>query len=221
MHFNWGLQDYYNGNWYDVVIPNYFDPDDFQYSADKSDYFVYLGRIIHRKGIEVAVKAVEAIGAKLIVAGQDGGESVDLSSPNVECIGFVGVEERRKLLSEAKGLFLPTLYIEPVGGVIIEAAMSGTPVITSNWGAFPELVIHGKTGYRCNTLDHFVWAAQNIGNIKPENCYRYAMSNYSLDRVKWMYDEYFNMLLDVKEGAGWGQLHPERTGLDWMNKERP
>lgn len=221
MHFNWGLLDYHNGNWYDVVIPNYFDPDDFRYCAEKSDYFVYLGRIIKRKGIACAIAAVEAVGAKLIIAGQDGGENVDMSSPNVEYIGFVGVEERKELLAKAKGLFLPTIYIEPFGGVIIEAAMSGTPVITSNWGAFPELVIHGKTGYRCNTLDHFAWAADNIGNIKSADCYLYAMSNFSLDRVKWMYEEYFNMLLDVKEnvnGEGWSRLHPERIGLNWQYK---
>ncbi|MHA2070036.1 MAG: hypothetical protein ACXABY_37195 [Candidatus Thorarchaeota archaeon] len=44
-----------------------------------------------------------------------------------------------------------------------------------------------------------------------------------MDRVRWMYDEYFNMLLDVKEnlnGEGWHRLHPERTNLDWLNKVR-
>jgi len=222
MHYNWGLQKQGNGKWYDVVIPNYFDPDDFCYQDKKSDYFVFLGRVIVRKGIREAIAIINAIGAKLIIAGQNGGEGINLDHPGVEYIGFVGVEERKKLLANARALFLPTQYVEPFGGVIIEAAFSGTPVITSDWGAFQELVIHNKTGYRCRTLSQFVRAAQNIGRIKPADCYRYAMANFTLDRVKWMYDEYFDMLLDVKRGTGgWMQLHPERNELDWLQKYFP
>ena len=212
-----------NGNWYDTVIPNYFDPNDFEYSKEKKDYYLYLGRIAYRKGIAVAIKTLESIGGKLILAGQIGDPGIEklFNSPNVEYVGFADVQKRKELLRDARALFLPTYYIEPFGGVIIEAAFSGTPVITSDWGAFPELVIHGKTGYRCHTLDHFVWATENIGNIKPIDCYTYAMENFSLDRVRWMYEEYFNMLLDVKEnvnGQGWNRLHPERTQLDWLIK---
>ncbi len=229
MHFQYGLDSAHNGGAtkdggnYDVVIPNYFDPNDFTYSEEKEDYFLYLGRVVRRKGVVIAVQTTREIGARLIVAGQKAGENVDLSSSHVEDFGFANLEDRRKLLSKAKGVFLPTSYIEPFGGVCIEAALSGTPTITSDWGAFPELVLHGKTGYRCRTFDHYVWAAQNIGTIKPIDCYEHAMTNFTLERVALMYEEYFDMLLDVKENVdnkGWNRLHPERTSLDWLVRSR-
>ena len=97
-------------------------------------------------------------------------------------------------------------------------------MITSNHGAFPELVVHGVTGYRCQTLDHYVWAAKNIDTIKSMDCYEYAMANFSMNRVRLMYEEYFDMLLDVKEnvnGEGWHRIHSERQQLDWLQKYHP
>gem|GEM_PF-368967 len=218
-----------NGEGYDVVIPNYFDPADFDYGEDKDDYFFFLGRIIDRKGILIAMKVCEIIGAKLLVAGQDGGQAINgaqimdilKASPNVEYVGFADLEKRRQLLKKAKALFVPTIYIGPFEGVSIEAGLSGTPVITTDFGAFTENVVHGVTGYRCRTMDHFVWAAQNIGKINPRDCYDFAIRNFSLDRVSLMYEEYFNMLMDRKKGNGWYEIHNDRTQLDWLKRYYP
>jgi len=230
MHYVRGLETEnmknVNGDNYGVVIPNYFDPSDFEYCEDKGDYFLQLGRVVPRKGIAVAKEIVEAIGAKLIVAGQlcdDPREKVNLDSPNIEYVGIADVEMRKQLLKDAKALFVPTQYIGPFEGVSIEAAFAGTPVITTDWGAFSENVIHGVTGFRCRTRDHYIWAAKNIDKIKPADCYKWAMDNFTLDRIKYMYEEYFNMLMDVKYGQdfGWHTEHPERTELDWLRRVYP
>lgn len=227
MHLNYGLESAADGGntlngWsYDAVIPNYFDPIDFTYCDKKEDYILFLGRVIKRKGIYEAIQATREAGIKLIIAGQDGGQGINLAQSHVEYVGFADYEKRRELLSKAKALILPTQYIEPFGGVIIEAAFSGTPVITSNHGAFPELVRQGETGFKCQTLDHYVKAIELVGKISPKVCYDYAVKNFSLDRVKLMYEEYWDMLLDLKEnvnGQGWSRIHPERKNLDWLVK---
>jgi glycosyltransferase involved in cell wall biosynthesis len=121
-------------------------------------------------------------------------------------------------MGKAKGVFVPTQYCEPFGGVAVEAQLCGTPVITTDFGAFTETVEHGKTGYRCHTLDHFVWAANNVGKLDPNYIRARAVANYSMSRVRYQFEEFFNTLYDLW-GAGWPTLHPERTQLDWLNKQ--
>ena len=209
-------------DWYDTVIPNYFDPDDFTFNDKKEDYFLFLGRVYEGKGVNIAIQATGAIGAKLIVAGQNSLKQMGYTETpsHVTELGYADVETRRKLMANAKGAFVASLYTEPFGGVQVECLFSGTPTITTNWGSFTENNIHGVTGYRCTTFEQFTWAAKNIGNIKPQACRDFAM-NFSLNKVAEMYEEYFQSVLNVYNGNGWYEEKKNRTNLDWLNKHYP
>lgn len=205
-------------DWYDVVIPNYFDPDDFEFRDKKEDYFLFLGRVYSGKGIDVALQVTEKIGAKLIIAGQNP-DNIQFPA-NVEFVGYADVVQRRELMAGAKGAFVASQYLEPFGGVQIEMLFSGTPTITTDWGSFTENNIHGVTGYRCRTFDQFCWAAKNIDRIDPQNCRTWA-ENFTLDKVAVMYEEYFQSVLDVHTGAGWYASQPDRADLNWLSKTYP
>ena len=210
-------------DWYDTVIPNYFDPEDFTYNDKKDDYFLFLGRVYEGKGVNIAVQATEAIGAKLIIAGQNSLKQMGYTETpaHVTELGYADVETRRKLMANAKGAFVASLYTEPFGGVQVECLFSGTPTITTNWGSFTENNIHGVTGYRCTTFEQFTWAAKNIGNIKPQACRDFALNNFSLDVVAQKYEEYFQSVLNVYNGNGWYEKNDTRTELNWLNKYIP
>jgi glycosyltransferase involved in cell wall biosynthesis len=204
--------------WYDVVIPNYFAPDDFQFSAEKDDYLLFLGRVYEGKGIHIAVEIAQTMGERLVVAGP--GKYAE-KQEGIELLGFVGEEERRHVLARAKALIAPSMFLEPFCGTVTEAHLSGTPTITNDWGAFAENNVHGVTGYRCRTFEHFIWAVLNVHRIEPEACREFAESNFSVERVGEMYDEYFSSLMNVATGKGWYEPNPQRTSLDWLKRHYP
>jgi glycosyltransferase involved in cell wall biosynthesis len=200
-HAYCGLKNITNCNqdWYEVVIPNYFDLSEFEFSSDKKDYFLYLGRVYDGKGVNIAIQATKIAGKKLIIAGQkEDGYSIP---DHVEYIGYADLNTRKKLMSEAKASFLPSMYVEPFGGVQIENLLSGTPTITTDWGAFTENNIHGLTGFRCRTMSDFVNAIHRIDEIKPQDCRRFG-ENFSLEKVGKMYEKYFQDVMNVYTVGG-------------------
>jgi glycosyltransferase involved in cell wall biosynthesis len=132
----------------------------------------------------------------------------------------VGPKERAELLGNAKAVLMPTFYLEPFGGVNVEAQLCGTPVITSDWGAFPETVLHGITGYRCRVFEEFCWAVKNIHNIKPKDCRDWSENNYSMERIGKMYEEYFQRIHRLF-GKGWYETNDERNELKWLERYYP
>lgn len=191
-------------SWYDIVIPNYFDLNDFEYSPhQKEDYFLFLGRVYSGKGIDIAVQVTEHIGAKLIVAGQNPEERT--FPDHVEFVGYADVEKRKRLMSRAKASFVASTYLEPFGGVQVENLISGTPTITTDWGAFVENNHHGVTGFRCRTFADFVDAANRIDEIDPWVCRSFG-EQFSLQNVAPRYEKFFQDILNVYTGKGWYEL---------------
>jgi len=224
MHYVYGLARQGDGTWYDAVIPNYFDLADFPYQPDKEEYALFIGRLVHRKGVDVAVQVTRDVGIPLIMAGQGSlqnpNEGLDIKDSHVTFLGAVGPEERAELMGRAKVVLVPTYYIEPFGGVAVEAQLCGTPVISTDWGAMSETVLHGVTGYRCRTLDDFVWAIRNIDSLDTKKVREWAESNYSMERVALMFQEWFTKL-DSLQREGWYEIRQNRSALDWLLREYP
>lgn len=186
----------------DAVIPNFFDLDEFAYSDRKSDYILYLGRIIPSKGLEMAMRIADALSLKLVVAGHGTWEETMGFPPwdCVEILGPVGKQSRKKLLSEARFAICYSLYMEPFCGVHIEALLSGTPVLTSDFGVFRETVENGYNGYRFRYFKDGVKHAKDIlfGKIRSEDCRASAMK-FSLQEVGKQYEQYYDDLIEFEQ----------------------
>jgi glycosyltransferase involved in cell wall biosynthesis len=194
-----------DGIWFDDVIHGYFDPADFAMVNKRKDHLLYLGRMVDRKGIEVAVEIAKASGRELYGAGY--GKPPDGMKP----LGELGVASRKKHLAQAHAVLMPTKYIEPFGNVAIEAMASGVPVITTDWGAFTETVKHGLTGWRCRTLQEFVDAVNMCGPeyMNGRLICDYAVKNFSIQVIAHKYQRYFERLSTLWK-KGWYEMRDEQ-----------
>jgi len=205
MHHVYGLAGIKDGLSFDAVIPNFFDPADFPHvrAGRGGDYLLFMGRLVQRKGLTVASLIAERVGMPLYVVGPGATEGRDgyVSAPEVTIegehiryIGPVGREQRAELLAGAAVTLVPTQYIEPFGGVAVEAMMSGCPVVTTDWGAFTETVQEGVSGYRFRTLGEAARAVELSIDLDSEVVRQYALDRYSLDAVFPRFDAHFQRL---------------------------
>lgn len=200
---------------YDTVIHPYCDPDEFPVLNDgKGEYLLFLGRLIQRKGITIALEIAKRAKMPLYVAGAGGTSELTLSgmtkikgldveiTGDLKHIGPVNIEQRAKLLAGARALICPTLYLEPGANVAIEAMLAGTPVITHNWGVFSETVQHGISGFHFQILREAVDAVQKCSELDPSKIRQYALERFSLEATAPKFDQWFTNLQTLR-GAGW------------------
>lgn len=213
MHHVYGLRDIGDGRAFDRVIPNYFDADQFYVNTKPSDYLLFMGRVILRKGPHIAAEIAKASGKKLVVAGYGvtehskkkmiGGDGVELHG-DLEYVGPVGFQGRAELMANAAAVIVPTLYIEPFGGVAVEAMMSGAPVIASDWGSFTEIVTP-DVGRRFRTLREGVRAVEEVSKLDRKKIRKAAVKRYSQKAVGPMFTEWFDTLGTLWQ-SGWYEL---------------
>ncbi|MCO6452451.1 MAG: glycosyltransferase family 4 protein, partial [Caldilineales bacterium] len=64
----------------------------------------------------------------------------------VEFLGWAAPEQIPDLINRSTLVLAPSRWEEPFGLVALEAAQMGRPVIATNVGGLPEIVLHGETG---------------------------------------------------------------------------
>lgn len=180
-----------------VIRPGFYF-EDFNYEEKKENYLLFLGRMIDNKGISIAQNLSQASQIPIKFVGPQNLQNNLLKTNSLaEYIPTVSFEERKELLSKAKALVMPSLFPEPCGWTMLEAFISGTPVLSTDWGGLSEYNIHGKTGFRCKSLNEFYHALGIIDTIQPKFCREYAQQNFTIDIVAEMYEKYFIHLIHV------------------------
>jgi glycosyltransferase involved in cell wall biosynthesis len=131
---------------------------------EREDYFLWVaglnwGRKI--KGLDIFIELARRNPDKRFVAYGTGDKVIEkqLFRLNSEIKGFEFRGELRRgeahtaAFAKARAFIMPTLMPEPFGRTIIESMSKGTPVFGSSFGALPELIENGVSGFTVTSID--------------------------------------------------------------------
>jgi glycosyltransferase involved in cell wall biosynthesis len=113
-------------------------------------------------------------------------------------IGPLAMRGKRRLLSAASCLIVPSLAPETSSLVSREALACGTPVVAFATGALPEVVRQGETGILVQHQDELADAIRACRSLDPERCRQMAQQRFSAHR---MVENYIATYRGILEGA--------------------
>lgn len=116
--------------------------------AKRENYYCFIGRLSHEKGIRTLIEAANGLPYKLIVIG--GGpleeELKVMAGNNIEFVGFKQWNDIKDLVGKARFTVIPSEWYENNPLSVIEAQCLGTPVLGARIGGITELIEEGITG---------------------------------------------------------------------------
>ncbi len=146
-------------------LPNAVDVSELTPDYTPGERFVFVGRVSEEKGLLTFVKAVAESGTKATIVGT-GPQLPELEAlvastgADVEFAGYQTGDALFSLIREARALVLPSECYENAPVVLLEAYGVGTPVLGSDLGGIPELVVDGETGFVATAADVQSFATQ-------------------------------------------------------------
>lgn len=196
------------------IIPNAIKITELRKNVnEKQNQFVYIGRLVFYKNLEVVLKAINLVKqtypkVTLIIVG--GGphrenleklvKDLDLQN-NVKFVGFVSNEEKYVHLASSRALVFPSLC-EGFGLVVLEAFSQKKPVLVSDVKPLSDIVSNKQDGYILSPNDEKEWADAIISLIKNQEVaksmglsgYETLKQNYGLDK---MYEKIISMYKQI------------------------
>lgn len=171
--------------YYGLALEDFDNPNPTQF---ENGLILYLGTIIRKKGVfelpdilkKVAAQYPEA---QLILIGGDspdiqtGSHSTwqlleqDFNTADLEKVTYLGkipYQDVQKYMKQAQVCIFPS-FAETLGMVTIESMALQKPVVNTNIGWAPELIIDGESGFLVHPQDHSHYANRIITLLKDIN----------------------------------------------------
>jgi glycosyltransferase involved in cell wall biosynthesis len=184
-----------------AVVHHGLTPDRFPFLPDQG-YLLYLGRYSREKGPHLAIEIAARAELPLLMAGEP--HEIDyyreelapqMRRHGVMDLGAVGGPRKATLVSHARALLFPIQWEEPFGLVMIEAQLSGVPVLALRRGSVAEVVEDGVTGLLADDPAELISGARIVERLFDRARIRQlAERRWSADR---MAADYLRLYQDV------------------------
>lgn len=190
------------------VIHHGLNPANYQQTDRLGEYVLFLGRLSPVKGVHTAIDVAAAARLPIVVGGRVHAEDAAwaarvlewrLRQEHVIHQPHVSLAQKVPLLRDARALLAPIEWNEPFGLALIEAMLSGCPVIAFGHGSVPELVEPGVTGWIARDPEHMVDLLRPgaaVDRFDRARCRAVAVQRFGSERMVGQYEQLYRRLLD-------------------------
>ncbi len=176
----------------EAFVYNGIDPDDYFFEERKKDYLLFLAKASWAvKNVKGAIRIARSANTPLRILG---GSRWYRSWRGIHWQGMLGGEKKARLISGARGLLFPVLWNEPFGLAVVEAMVSGTPVLASPYGSLPELV-EDVSGHICQSESEFEEWVRRLPSFSPKSCREWAIEKFHYRKMAKAYVEFYERVL--------------------------
>lgn len=169
-------------------------------------FALMLGRICPEKGQHLALAAAHEANQALLLGGavfpytehQEyfASRVAPMLDRRRRFLGPLDFARKRRLLSAAGCVLIPSLAPETSSLVAMEAAACGTPVVAYKSGALADIVEDGRTGFLVDSVSGMARAMRRVNELDRETCRRVARERFSHERMVTGYFDHYRMLAD-------------------------
>lgn len=165
-------------------------------SYSKEDYYCFIGRLSHEKGIKTLIESANSLPYKLVIIG--GGpleeEAKAQAGNKVEFVGFKQWEQIKEIVGKARFSVIPSECYENNPLSVIEAQCLGTPVLGARIGGIPELIEEGVSG--------MTFESRNVKDLKEKIESMFATSfDYRViaesSQRRYNAENYYNQIVEI------------------------
>lgn len=189
---------------YVATVHNGIRLEHFPFEPDKDDYLLFAGRLAPEKGAAEAVEIARRTGRRLKLAGLIEPQYQDyfdttvrpfLDGRQIEYLGLLSQAELAPVYRKAAAVLFMISWAEPFGLVAVEAQASGTPLIATRYGALPEIIREGETGFVVDSIEQAIDAVDRLETLSPQACRRNAESRFSAAHMAKGYEAVYRSLI--------------------------
>lgn len=201
-----------------AFVYNGIDPSEYSFNpSGKQDWLLFLSKTSWKvKNLQGAIHLCKKAKVPLHIAGGNRPylERAKLAfSSRYRWEGPVHTLKKATLLSQARGLIFPVLWPEPFGLVVVEALISGTPVIASPRGSLFELVPSHVGALPSTEAEWITLLQKSNWEWDPEACRQWVLENFHMNQMAAKYEGFYQSVMAGRD------LHDKNPiSTDWRTQ---
>jgi glycosyltransferase involved in cell wall biosynthesis len=175
------------GNKFQKFIPNPINVQQTNLHKNRRSFFLYVGTLSDEKGITELCNNWKIDYPNLFVIGDGPSRNKLPIKSNIQYLGYQNRSQVLDFISKAKALIIPSLCLENLPTVYIEAMSQGTPVLVNAKCSVSSLVFEEKTGEifsNFSDIYHHLVELENNWTIFNQNASKAYETIYSDDVVR-------------------------------------